>query len=317
MARKLSFLTSLLVSLGVLSVAPSSSAVPSLFTQQGRLFDGAGAPLSGPVIFRFSVYDTPTGGTPLWSEVQPITLEDGYFSSVLGSVTPIPLTVFEGKQKYLGVTVGNDTEMAPRQPLVSVPYALVSNNATGDITPTTVSVGGVAVINAKGEWVGAPTRPNWTAGAGLDLTATTLSVDPTDFMAPPVHVQQAASVVVDTLYSTGENIGSATLTPPVAGTVVAFASADVNCNLTADNTSVSLYHTLTTASTGTAATLSYSYGTYYYQNASDSFFPATNMGRFAAAAGAATTVYWRGGIVTTGDSCTFQRSKITLMFVPD
>ena len=289
MARRLSVFTSLCLSLGALAVAPASSgAVPGYLSQQGRLFDSAGVPQIGPINFRFSLYTAATGGTAVWTELQPITLDDGYFSAVLGSVTPLDPALFDGKEKWLGVSVGNDAEMTPRQPIVSVPYALVSGNVIGDITPTSISVGGVPIVSSTGEWVGAPTGlegprgpagpagqpgpmgapgatgpagppgatgpagPNWTVGSGLDLTGTTLSVDPTDFMAPTVHVN-GASLAVDTAVATGETVTSASITPPVAGSMLAFANADINCNLTTTNTSVALYHTLSTSSTAAAS----------------------------------------------------------------
>ena len=102
--------------------------------------------------------------------------------------------------------------------------------------------------------------------------------------------------------------------------MLAFASADVNCNVSSTNPSVSLYHTLTTNSAAAANTSSYSLGSYYYQNASDNYFPATNLGRFAATAGVALTVYWRAGLsfpTTEADSCYLYRPKISLLFIPD
>lgn len=148
--------------------APASAAVPSVLTQQGRLLDNQGNPVTGSQQFVFTIYDVATGGTPIWTETQTVTLDSGYFSVRLGENTPIPLTVFPGATRYLGVSVGGDPEMTPRQALVSVPYALLANNAVGDITPTTVKVNGTTVIDANGNWVGSPTGlvgPTGPAGA--------------------------------------------------------------------------------------------------------------------------------------------------------
>lgn len=163
---------------GLLGSATGSAAVPSLLTEQGRLFDSSGNPQSGQLSFVFSVYDAETGGTALWTETQNLTLDSGYFSARLGDVTPIPASVFDGNARYLGVKVGTDAEMSPRQSIVSVPYALLANNAVGDITPSSISVNGTLVIDNNGEWVGpaaglvGPTGPQGPAGADGTVGAT-------------------------------------------------------------------------------------------------------------------------------------------------
>jgi hypothetical protein len=134
--------------------SPATAAVPGVLTQQGRLLDANGVPVKGQLQFVFTVYSAPTGGTQLWTETQSVTLDDGYFSARLGEMNVVPASVFSGPVRYLGVKVGGDPEMAPRQPIASVPYALVANNAVGDITPSSVAVNGVQVIDATGKWVG-------------------------------------------------------------------------------------------------------------------------------------------------------------------
>jgi hypothetical protein len=171
MARKFGFLSVSTAAAALLVAATASSAVPSTLTQQGRLLDSTGAPVPGSVSIKFTVYDAATGGASLWSETQNVTLDDGYFSARLGESTAIDATVFDGSTRYLGVQVGNDPEMTPRQSIVSVPYALMANNVTGAITPTSVSVAGTTVIDSNGNWVGpstglvGPTGPAGPAGA--------------------------------------------------------------------------------------------------------------------------------------------------------
>jgi Collagen triple helix repeat (20 copies) len=151
--------------------------VPPYLTEQGRLFDTAGNPITMAVTMEFNLYTQATGGTAVWTEKQTITPETGYFSAELGSMTPFPQpSIFvsaaaNGQDLYLGVTVGSDAEILPRQPLQSVPYALVADNAVGNITPTTVSIGATPVIDAHGQWVGpssglvGPTGPAGANGA--------------------------------------------------------------------------------------------------------------------------------------------------------
>jgi hypothetical protein len=170
MSRKLGTLASLGLSFTTAMVLPLSSsaapsAVPNFLAQQGRLFDDSGDPVTGTPQFVFTIYADAAGATSLWTETQSITLDSGYFSTTLGSVTALPATLFNGTTRYLGIKVGTDPEMSPRQPLTSVPYALIAGNATGDITPTSVSVAGSVVIDSAGHWVGSTAGLAGPAGA--------------------------------------------------------------------------------------------------------------------------------------------------------
>lgn len=155
----------------VLGTAPAFAAVPTTLTEQGRLLDTSGTPVTGSVSLVFSLYDAASGGNLLWTEPQTITLDEGYFSALLGSVTAFPTNALNGATRYLGVKVNTDPEMSPRQTVNSVPYALLAANVNGDITPNSVSINGTTVINSSGQWVGpstglvGPAGPAGPAGA--------------------------------------------------------------------------------------------------------------------------------------------------------
>lgn len=119
------------------------AAVPPQINYQGRLTKQDGAPLSdGNYTISFRIYDVATGGSYLWQESHDVTTKLGYFNVALGSKTVEGVSILDfTKPLYLGVKVGSDSEMAPRQPLSAVPYAMCANNAI------TVSDG--AVTNAK------------------------------------------------------------------------------------------------------------------------------------------------------------------------
>ncbi len=151
--------------LGLTGVA--AAAVPSALTQQGRLFDAEGNPVTDTLTILFAVYDGPNDAAAVWTESADVTLEDGYFSVAVGESGGLE-AVLDGSVKYLGITVGNDGEMTPRQAIGSVPYAFLANDAVGDIHPTSVSIGGLPVIDDQGQWVGDPTGlvgPTGPAGA--------------------------------------------------------------------------------------------------------------------------------------------------------
>jgi hypothetical protein len=89
--------------------------------------------LNGSYDLTFSIYSVSTGGTNIWTESHSgIVVEDGLFSIMLGSDTPIPSSVFEGAERYLGIKVGADPELTPRTRLTSVGYAYLAEKAVSD-----------------------------------------------------------------------------------------------------------------------------------------------------------------------------------------
>src|SRR6185369_4530326 len=90
----------------VLAVGAVAAAdVPSNLTEQGRLFDSAGAPLNASVVITFTIYDAPSGGSALWSETQTVMLDEGYFSVPLGVNVPFPSTLWDGSVRFIGIAV--------------------------------------------------------------------------------------------------------------------------------------------------------------------------------------------------------------------
>jgi hypothetical protein len=151
-------LSILLMAAFTLAPRTTDAQVPALLVEQGVLFDANGDPVTTAVPMVFSLYATPTDTNAVWSETHTVTPDQGVFSVVLGELSPIdPAALFDGGPMYLGVRVGSDSEMTPRETLVSVPYALHAGTAedvVGDIHPTSVSVNGALVIDATGRWVG-------------------------------------------------------------------------------------------------------------------------------------------------------------------
>jgi hypothetical protein len=115
-----------------LAFAPTDP-IPHLINYQGMLTDNGGNPLNGSYDLTFSIYSVSTGGTNIWTESHSgIVVEDGLFSIMLGSDTPIPSSVFEGAERYLGIKVGADPELTPRTRLTSVGYAYLAEKAVSD-----------------------------------------------------------------------------------------------------------------------------------------------------------------------------------------
>ncbi len=112
--------------------APTATSTTT-FPYEGRLGDANGDPVTGTYDMTFNLYNVDTGGTPLWTEAwngaNAVQVNEGLFSVLLGNLTPLPENVIvDNTSLWLGVTVGTDSEMAPRVQLGSVPYAVSALN---------------------------------------------------------------------------------------------------------------------------------------------------------------------------------------------
>ena len=110
-----------------LALSLAYGEVPRLINYQGVLKDSANVPQNGNFSFTFSIHTASVGGTQLWTETQnPVNVSRGLFSVLLGSVNPIPYSVFNGQDRWLEVSVGGTT-LSPRRRIVSVAYAYRAN----------------------------------------------------------------------------------------------------------------------------------------------------------------------------------------------
>jgi len=157
--------------------APLYTTSTSTISYQGRLADSAGNPLTGKYDLEFRIYDVPTGGTPLWTEMwtggNAVDVSDGLFNVMLGSINNTLASAIEGHDElYLGITVGTDSEMTPRVQLGSVPFsfqAMTAQSLSGQIA--TQQIADSAVTSRKANLVsqfnaqdalGATTSTTWT-----------------------------------------------------------------------------------------------------------------------------------------------------------
>ena len=128
---------------------------------QGRLTDAFGAPLNGTYSIKMQVYDVPDGGSVLCGNLTTsVTVSNGLFNSTL-DLCDVANAV-EGNQLYLGVTVGSDPEMTPRQPIYSVPYAM-------SLKPGAV-IGGDLKQVRTGDGLAKAAVYAWCGGAGAFIT---------------------------------------------------------------------------------------------------------------------------------------------------
>lgn len=122
------FCLAMMVTLFISSLVYSD--VPKLVNFQGRLTDATGKFVpDGSYAVTFRLYTDSIGGIPKWSELQSVVLKNGLFNVILGSIIPIPDSIFDYSNTWLGIKVGLDPEMSPRQRFSSLGYSYHALNS--------------------------------------------------------------------------------------------------------------------------------------------------------------------------------------------
>jgi len=116
---------------------------PRLLNYQGFLTDTLGNPITNPsVSMTFAIFDAVSAGNQKWTETQStVSVDKGIFHVLLGSVTPVPDSVFAAStNRWLALTVAGQI-LSPRTRIVTAPYAYIATysdtamyakNATAD-----------------------------------------------------------------------------------------------------------------------------------------------------------------------------------------
>ena len=166
---------------------PLAPQPPNVMTYQGHLLDATGVPvLDGTYRMAFDLWDAPAGGTLLWgAEPHDVTVQDGFFSVLLGTISPIDPAALDATT-YLGITVEGET-LLPRQQLASVAFSLASSEAVraGDADLLEGQTGAYyrdwySLTNVPPGFAdGVDDDTTYTAGTGLSLAGTTFAADTT------------------------------------------------------------------------------------------------------------------------------------------
>jgi hypothetical protein len=111
----------------------------------------------------FRLYDVVTGGTALDTDTHTVEVTDGLFNTHID----FNQSYFDGRELWLGITVGSDSEMMPRYELSAVPYALslkpgavINGSVNGyilDVTNTYGDFGPGVSVSTYGNHSGAVT----------------------------------------------------------------------------------------------------------------------------------------------------------------
>ena len=145
----------------LLALLQTAQAVPLQLTQQGRLLDPSGAAVTGLPDLHFRIYDEATAGTAYWEEEIQVDFVNGYYAAILGAdeaANPLDADTLSLFPLYLELELDSNGPMSPRQALTSAPYAQLAGTAKnlegGTVDASSVSIGGLQVIDATGSWTG-------------------------------------------------------------------------------------------------------------------------------------------------------------------
>ena len=125
----------------------SLAEIPKMINYQGMLTNESGDPITDTLDLEFGIYTQETGGTPEWSEAQnQVSIIDGLFNVILGSVDPNGVNLDFSEPYWLEVQVDNDT--MPRLRFTSVGYAYRALVADSAMTATPGSGSNWSVSNS-------------------------------------------------------------------------------------------------------------------------------------------------------------------------
>lgn len=155
--------------------APTAQGtVPTFIPYQGTLTDASGNPIDGSVNLTFRLYNTLSGGTALWTESHTnVPVSSGLFNVRLGSKTAFADSVWQNASLYLGIQVGSEAEMTPREPLGAVPVSYSTGSLTagatfqGDVQANNHSL--IGVQNLKGSGNTSPAQLHMPSSSEGDL----------------------------------------------------------------------------------------------------------------------------------------------------
>ncbi len=195
--------------------------VPRTISYQGILTDISGNPVpDGNKNISVNLYANITGGSPIFSESQSVTVIKGRYTLIIGGVNPIPPNLSFNNGYFLSVSIDGGSELAPRTALTSAPYAIhaaiadgVSQNAAGIVTSLNNLSG---VLNLQG-------------GGGTTITSNghTLTISSSGSGGNGIQGLQSSDGTLTVLSSSGP-IADVRLTPSAVTTkYIADASVTV------------------------------------------------------------------------------------------
>jgi hypothetical protein len=148
-----------------------NAQIPQKISYQGLLTTSSGIPVTdGNYSIQFELFDSPAGGSVLWSETQSnVSLTKGTFCVALGSMIPLALsfsqTMYVQTTVLSGPGISAPISMSPRVEMMSAPYSLrsaVADSLAGDITGLFLPLSGGTMTGS----ISSSGNPSITMGKG-------------------------------------------------------------------------------------------------------------------------------------------------------
>lgn len=224
----------------LLSLAPTVkaqvTAAPSLLNFQGRLAAPSGNPIpDGTYSIRFSLWTAATAGTEKWNQtIANVAVKNGTFAVLLSGFSA---TAFDG-DGWLETKIGTDAPLAPRQRLVSVPYALKANAALtanvaltvpdNSITSAKIANGTITSLDLASD----PSSINYVSGGHLSMSNGNLIVGRSLEVSNDLTVTDDFAVNGMTRIGADSDYGTSTVASFAPGTIFFDAPGVIGGRLT-------------------------------------------------------------------------------------
>ena len=98
----------------------------------------------------FNLYNVSAGGATLYTGTRTVAVSNRLFNVLIGSVTPRPPSLLFDVPYWLGVKVGGDAEMTPRQAVGASGYAIRSASAKTLVAGATLTAPVIGTISNSG-----------------------------------------------------------------------------------------------------------------------------------------------------------------------
>src|SRR5688500_18365212 len=122
---------------------------PRTMSCQGIPADANGAFVAdGQHSLQLKLYDALTGGSEVHNETQSVIVVKGVFNVLIGTSTPIALSLMFDRPYYLGVSVDGGAELTPRTPLTSAPYSFRATTAAAADLAAALQPGAPNVVSS-------------------------------------------------------------------------------------------------------------------------------------------------------------------------
>jgi hypothetical protein len=134
--------------IGLLLWPGFAQAAPVRMDHAGRAVDAGGTPLNGTHTVRVTLYGDAAGTVALFRQTFPsIPMAGGHYAVTLSTAdtsgTPLDSSLFAG-DVWLGVAYDGGADLAPLEPISSVPKAAFASHVDGTVRATTPSAACVA-----------------------------------------------------------------------------------------------------------------------------------------------------------------------------